>query len=269
MGTKLNDYKLYYGDSLDIMPTLPDKSVDAIICDLPYGVTSCAWDSVIPFDELWPQYKRLIKPNGAIVLFGTQPFTSALVMSNVRGYKHRWVWNKRQGGNFAVTKFMPLSVDEDVIVFTGEGERVNYFPIMKRGQLRHRGMTNSAKNGRGFGGVKAVYYESDQLFPKSILEFPVVVRSQSLHPAQKPVDLVAYLIRTYTRTGDTVLDNCMGSGTTGVAGRLTYRNFIGMERDAEYFAIAQKRIAETQPPVITEDGIFMLPEQLGMLEEAA
>jgi DNA modification methylase len=242
-----SDVRLYCGDCLELLPTLAPQSIDAIICDPPYGTTSCKWDSAIPFDDMWTQLKRVIKPNGAIVLFGVQPFTSMLVASNVKNYKHRWVWNKRLPGNFAVAKYMPLTIDEDILVFTASGERVNYYPLMTKGKYRNKGGGSSEKTGRGFGGLGHIPpYFSDDYFPKSILEFSTVTRSSSQHESQKPVDLMEYLIRTYTQVGETVLDFTAGSGSTGVACINTGRNFVGIEKDAGYFEIAQRRITEAQ-----------------------
>lgn len=238
---------LHLGDCLEILPTLEAQSIDAIITDLPYGTTACAWDTVIPFAPMWEQVNRLIRSNGAIVFFGVQPFTSALVMSYLQGYKHRWIWDKALPGNFAVAKYMPLTIDEDILVFTANGERVNYYPQMTKGKFRNKGGGHSHKSGRGFGGLSPIpaIYNADY-FPKNILRFPTLQRRDSLHESQKPIELLAYLIRTYTNAGDTVLDFCMGSGTTGVAAIKEGRHFVGVELDTGYFAIAEKRIAEAQ-----------------------
>ena len=236
---------LYYGDCLELMRDIPDGSVDMILCDLPYGTTACKWDTVIPFEPLWAQYKRVIKPNGAIVLFGSQPFTSALVMSNPKAYKHCWIWNKRFAGNFVTAKYAPMKIHEDVCVF-GFGT-VKYNPQMI---LRDVPITNGANkcasdsakfsaNSRQ-DGFKKVYTHK---FPESILMYP---RERGLHPTQKPVSLCEYLIKTYTNESETVLDNTMGSGTTGVACVNTNRKFIGIERDEGYFNIAVERIKQAQ-----------------------
>jgi len=234
--------RLMHGDCLDLMATIESGSVNMILCDLPYGTTACKWDTVIPFDPLWAHYKRVIRPGGAIVLFGSQPFTSALVMSNPKSYKHSWIWNKRFAGNFVTAKYAPMRIHEDVCVF-GFGS-VNYNPQMI---LRDVPITNGA-NKRASGstiqfstnqrqeGFKKVYTHK---FPESILLHP---RERGLHPTQKPVALCEYLIRTYTNEGETVLDNTMGSGTTGVACMNTNRRFIGIERDDKYFEIARGRI---------------------------
>lgn len=240
----MSEYKLYQGDCLEVMPTLASGSVDMILTDLPYGTTACSWDSVIPFEPLWENYKRLIKPRGAIVLFGSQPFTSALVMSNLAWFKYCWVWEKSQGGNFAVTRYMPLSVSEDILVFGKES--VNYYPQMdKREKPRMIGGRHSNDCGRGFGGIQNITKLSTESHPRNVLHFPVVVRTESVHESQKPIALLAYLIRTYTNPGETILDNTMGSGSTIVAAIQEGRHGIGIEQDSSYFAIAQDRCANT------------------------
>ena len=232
--------ELIQGDCLEVMPTLPSKSIDMILCDLPYGTTACKWDTVIPFEPLWKEYKSLIKDRGAIVLFGSQPFTSALVMSNLIYYKHQWVWSKHLAGNFAVAKYMPLTVTEDILVFCYG--KLNYCPIMTKQKPRIVGGARSKKTGRGFGGLANIYNKRDEKYPKNLIDFCAEPRRRSMHSSQKPVDLCEYLIKTYTNEGDTVLDNCMGSGTTGVACRNLNRNFIGIEKEPEYFEIAKSRI---------------------------
>ena len=241
-------HTLMQGDCLQLMFDIPDNSVDMILCDLPYGTTACKWDTVIPFEPLWTHYKRVIKPTGAIVLFGSQPFTSALVMSNVKMFKYCWVWNKKQQGNHGLAKYQPLKIHEDILVFGGK----NYFPQMVKGKARKKGgygMGNSIATG-----MKEIEPRlSDEYYPKSILEVSNANKKGKLHPTQKPVALCEYLIRTYTNEGETVLDNCMGSGTTGVACKNLRRNFIGVELDPAYFEIARSRIegynAELSRPV--------------------
>ena len=240
-------YKLIHGDCLEVMPTLADKSIDAIICDLPYGTTSCHWDSVIPFEPLWAQYKRLIKPRGAIVLFGSQPFTSALVMSNIEWFRYCWVWNKKNPANFLLANKQPMRIHEDICVFYKEAE---YRPVMKIGEFRKKGGGKLSQLHRHH---EIVSSWNNLYFPSSILEFGNTDKSNLLHPTQKPVDLLAYLIRTYTSEGETILDNTMGSGSTIVAAIQEGRNAIGIERDADYFAIAQQRCLEAtyQPSLFT------------------
>lgn len=230
---------LINSDCLDAMWLIPDGSVDLILCDLPYGTTACKWDSVIPFEPLWAHYKRLIKPKGAIVLTASQPFTSALVMSNAEWFRHSWVWDKKSAANVMAAKHGPLKVHEDVLVFAPAAGA--YSPQMVKGKGRWKG-GNTREDGIYAGRVPEEKYWSDEYHPKSIIEFSNASHVGKVHPTQKPVALMEYLIRTYTNEGETVLDNCMGSGTTGVACKNTGRNFIGIERDPEYFRIAQERI---------------------------
>lgn len=246
-------YQLFCGDCLTVMPTLPDGCADMILCDLPYGTTACAWDSVIPFEPLWTQYKRLIKPKGAIVLFGSQPFTSALVMSNPSWFKYCWVWDKKGTGNFAVAKYQPLRASEDIAVFSSGA--CNYYPQMRKGILRKKG-------GGGMciiNGMTRSHSINDAYYPTNMIRISNAnFADRGLHPTQKPVDLLAYLIRTYTNPSETVLDNTMGSGSTGVAAIQEGRKFIGIEQDDIYFTIAEDRIrkATYQPQLFTQ-----IPEQ--------
>lgn len=237
------NYELHEGDCLVEMAKIADGSVDMALLDLPFGTTSNEWDSIIPMDKLWIQLKRITRPHGAIVMFGVQPFTSLLVTSHLKGYKHRWVWNKQLAGNFAVTQYMPLTIDEDILVFTRSGESVNYYPIMRKGKLREKG-SKSTNSGRGFGGLKPISNISDDYHPVSILNFPNTDRSHSLHPSQKNIDLLAYLIQTYTKPNETVIDCTFGSCGSGVAAMRTRRRFIGIEQDAGYFAIGSKQIED-------------------------
>ena len=234
--------ELYKGDCLEVMRNIPDKSVDMILCDLPYGVTACKWDNVIPFEKLWEQYNRIIKDNCAIVLFAREPFTSKMIMSNLKNYKHKWVWNKKQSGSFANAKYMPLRIEEDIIVFCNKNQRVKYYPIMRKGKMRKKG--GATKQIETMRTIHPNYsYYSDLYFPTNIIEIPNCAdRKNQLHPTQKPVELCEYLIKTYTQEGEIVLDNCMGSGTTGVACKKLNRNFIGIELDEKYFDIAKERI---------------------------
>lgn len=233
------DFKLYNDDCFNVFPLIPDKSIDAIICDLPYGTTDCKWEIVLDFDKLWQQYKRIIKDSGAIVMTAREPFTSKLVVSNIQWYKHKWVWNKKQSGSFQNAKYMPLQIDEDIIIF-GKG-KINYYPQMRKGRMRKKGGRKDFN--QTMSGLKPNFFtENDDYYPVNIIEF---TKETGLHPTQKPITLMQYLIRTYTNENETVLDNCMGSGTTGVACKLTNRKFIGIEKEPEYFKIAQKRISET------------------------
>ena len=241
------NFDLYHGDCLEAMAGLPDASVDMILCDLPYGTTACKWDTVIPFEPLWAQYRRVAKRNAAIVLTASQPFTSALVMSNPREFRHEWVWQKNCGSNFANLKHAPFKEHESVCVFAAAAPTFN--PIRQPRSEAGRAMVLSRKytsrtGGEYIGGnlsVDTSKRDPDSRHPSSVQMFP---REVGLHPTQKPVALMEYLIRTYTQEGETVLDNCMGSGTTGVACANTGRRFIGIERDDKYFAIASERIAE-------------------------
>ena len=242
---------LMHGDCLELMASIPDGSVDMVLCDLPYGTTACKWDSVIPFEPLWVHYKRIVKRNGAIVLTASQPFTSALVLSNPEWFRVEWVWEKNRGSNFATTKFFPMKEHESVLVF-GKAQST-YNPIYEEraegGKNRAGYKINPSNTGKretmgGFVDAKTRNLDADKRVPRSIQKFNTEV---GLHPTQKPVALMEYLIRTYTNEGETVLDNCMGSGTTGVACVNTGRNFIGIEQDAKYFAIAKARIEAAMP----------------------
>ncbi len=237
--------KLLKGDCLELMKDIPDKSIDAIIADLPYGTTACKWDTIIPFEPLWAQYKRIIKDNGAIVLFGSQPFTSALVMSNPKWFKCEWIWKKHKGTNFNTVKRHPMKVHESICLFSNG--KFTYNPQMTEGNpYKQRGEHNVNKKGGMFENKKVGYakdFDSSKRYPISIQEFSNHnQKANSFHPTQKPVALLEYLIKTYTNEGETVLDNTMGSGTTGVACVNTNRGFIGMELDDKYFEIAKERI---------------------------
>lgn len=249
--------KLIQGDCLEVMKTIPDKSIDMILCDLPYGTTACKWDLVIPFEPLWEQYNRIIKDNGAIVLFGSEPFSSKLRMSNLKNYKYDWVWVKNTSGGFATAKKRPMKYHENISVFFKK--QPTYNPQMqeysestkkrfKDGEKVNRikqleNSTNLVQGGLSFAGEKAIDYSQGK-YPESVQFFKSVPNSNNVrcHPTQKPVELLEYLIKTYTNEGETVLDNCMGSGSTGVACKNTNRDFIGIELDEKYFNIAKSRI---------------------------
>lgn len=246
MKIKTDNYEIYNGDCLEVMDKLIEQGVkvDAIITDPPYGTTACKWDIVIPFDEMWGRLNKLIKDNGAIVLFGSEPFSSKLRCSNLKNYKYDWVWNKKLAGNGILAKKQPLKIHENVIVFNSK----IYIPQMTTGKLRKK-LTNNLKiseiNG-GDGVKRATETFNDQYYPTSIQEFSMAnLRRNRLHPTQKPVDLLEYLIKTYTNENETVLDFTMGSGSTGVACVNTNRKFIGIELDDKYFEIAEKRIKES------------------------
>ena len=230
---------LRQGDCLELMKDIPDGSIDMILTDPPYGTTACKWDSVIPFEPMWERINKLIKPNGAVVLFGSQPFTSALVMSNVKMFKYEWVWNKSLAGNGILAKKQPLKIHENVVVFNSN----IYIPEMRKGKARWKGGIKD-KHGT-FSNAEAPKVWSDEYYPTSIIDISGAgMRSGRVHPTQKPVALLEYLIKTYTNEGETVLDFTMGSGSTGVACKNTGRNFIGIELDETYFEIAKKRIEE-------------------------
>ena len=233
---------LVNADCFDVFPLIADKSVDAIIADLPYGTTACKWDSVLPFDKLWEQYNRIIKPNGAICLFGREPFTSTIVMSNIKNYKHKWVWNKKQSGSFQNAKYMPLQIDEDIVVFSNG--KCNYYPIMKKGKMRKRGGAKETNNAMGNNGLNKKFENySDMYYPINIYEL-ANPRVNKLHPTEKPVDLMKMLVQTYTKENEIVLDNTMGSGTTGLACLKTNRQFIGIEKEKQYYDVAVRRLSE-------------------------
>ena len=240
----INNIELYNADCFDVMPMIADKSVDCIIADLPYGTTQNKWDSVLPFDKLWEQYKRIIKDNGAIVLFGSQPFTSALVMSNIKMFKYDFVWNKGNTSGFLNANKMPLRKHEDVIIFSmSKNGKFTYNPQMTKGILRKKGRTINSKQ-RNYGNYNANISINDTYYPTSILDIGVVNRTNNIHPTQKPIALLEYLIKTYTNENELILDNTMGSGTTGVACQNTNRKFIGIEKETNYFDIAVKRIKD-------------------------
>jgi len=234
--------KVIQGDCLEVMKDIPDGSVDMILADLPYGTTACKWDTIIPFEPLWKQYKRLIKDNGAIVLTASQPFTSALVMSNPGWFKYCLVWNKRKSSSALHAKIQPLRIHEDIVIF-GKN-KTTYNPQMVKGKPRVD-KESEISNGEAFGNnvVKRKYENKEGLYyPKSILDISNADQTNKTHPTQKPVALFEYLIKTYTNEGDLVLDNCAGSGTTGVACKNTNRNYILIEKEPEYIEIIKKRL---------------------------
>ena len=236
--------QLYRGDCLEVMPRL-EEAVDAIICDLPYGTTACAWDTVIPFALLWEAYKRVIKPRGAVVLFGSQPFTTDLINSNRAMFRYEWIWQKERGSNWAMANRQPMKTHENVLVFY-KNQPV-YNPIKtdldkvynRKPAQRGKDVSHLSK-----GSSCTAYHPGGEYrgkFPVSIQSF---ARDKQIHNSQKPVALLEYLIRTYTNPGETVLDNTFGSGTTAVACINTGRRFIGIERDPGYFDVAVNRCKE-------------------------
>ena len=235
------DYELWQGDCLELMNDIPDKSVDCIITDLPYGTTQCKWDTIIPFEPLWKQYNRIIKDNGAIVLFGTEPFSSHLRLSNLKNYKYDWIWDKVKGTGFLNAKRQPMRNHELISVFYKK--QCTYNPQKTYGHKMKKSYRSKDLQTDVYGEMKNDYtYESTERYPRSIQVFSTDTQNSSLHPTQKPVALIEYLIKTYTNDGELVFDSCMGSGTTGVACINTNRRFIGIELDNNYFEIAKERI---------------------------
>lgn len=230
---------LMLGDCLERMKEIPDESVDMVMCDLPYGTTACKWDSVIPFEPLWAQYRRVCKRNAAIVLTASQPFTSALGASSITALRYSWVWQKENATGYLNAKRMPMKLTEDVLVFYAKQPVYNPQGTRQCSKVVRRG-----GNGSCYGVSGNEFLQTAENYPRNIILEPR--DSSKVHPTQKPVALMEYLIRTYTNEGETVLDNTMGSGTTGVACVNTNRNFIGIERDEGYFNIAKKRIEDAQ-----------------------
>ncbi len=237
------------GDCLEVMREIPDKSIDMILCDLPYGTTACKWDTVIPFEPLWEQYRRLIKDNGAIVLTASQPFTSQLVMSNPKMFKYEWIWEKSRPTGLFTAKKIPMKKHENVLVFYKNTPTYN--PIMTKAdedKIDKRKTLNPTFSPY-LGVHKNRVKDSGNRYPTSILPFPSISQ-EGQHPTQKPVALFEYLIRTYTNEGDTVLDNCAGSGTTAIACINTNRNYILIEKEPQYIDIINKRISGAQRPLL-------------------
>lgn len=229
------------GDCLDLMKDIPDGSVDMILADLPYGTTACKWDSVIPFEPLWEQYERVIKDNGAIVLTASQPFTTKLINSNINLFKYELIWDKVKPSSGLHAKQQPLRQHENILIF-GKN-KIEYNPQMKKTELRID-KPRVANNGEAFGGKNVLRQHNNKglKYPRSILKVSNANQRGKIHPTQKPVALLEYLIKTYTNENETVLDNTMGSGSTGVACQNTNRNFIGFELDETYFNIAKERL---------------------------
>ena len=232
------------GDCLERMKEIPHGSVDMILCDLPYGTTQNKWDTVIPFEPLWAEYQRVCR--GAIVLTSAQPFTSVLVCSNLSQFKYTWIWQKSRPTGHMNAKKQPMREHEDVCVFYAR--QPTYNPQFTTGKPNHVNTKPRVKSESGNYGAQYEVVEevTDRKYPKTILPFTVVSPTDVLHPTQKPVALMEYLIRTYTNEGETVLDNCMGSGTTGVACVNTGRDFIGIEKEPQYYEIAKRRILDAE-----------------------
>lgn len=251
----MSEINLYHGDCLEIMPQLPDQSIDCIICDPPFATTACKWDTLIPFNKLWEQYNRLLKPQGSVLLFGSEPFSTHMRMSNIKAFKYDWIWKKNRPTGFQHARNMPLKDYEIISVFSNAsmghenllGERrMTYNPQgirkvdweWKRSSSKFGNIAGHRKSHKNFG------VQEYTGFPSMILEFNK--EETNYHPTQKPVALLSYLIKTYTNPNAVVLDNCMGSGSTGVAALETGRSFIGIEKDDHYFNVAKNRIEQKQ-----------------------
>lgn len=244
----MSDINLIHGDCLIEMQHIPDKSIDMVLCDLPYGTTACKWDVIIPFNKLWEQYRRIVKNNGAIVLFGSQPFTSLLISSNLKGFKFAWVWDKKFAANFALKKYQPQKIHEDIVVFTTSGK-----PPIFNAQLTMRSVKIKHGANKSKGVLRDLKFRPeydtkiyDTKQPESIIHVSSRSEKRGFHPTQKPLALLEYLIKTYSNEGDTILDNTMGSGSTMVACERTNRNGIGIELEKEYFEVARRRVDEAK-----------------------
>jgi site-specific DNA-methyltransferase (adenine-specific) len=243
--------QLYQGDCLEVMKQIPDKSVDMILCDLPYGSSACSWDIVIPFDKLWEQYNRIIKDDGVICLFGNEPFASKLRTSNLKYYRYDWIWDKGTHSNPLLAKKQPLRVYENICVFYKKFGKYN--PQMEQGKPYKKDYGYEKHSTETLGNTVLVDKDNHtgMRYPKNIIKIGQNKNNREFsHPTAKPVLLCEYLIKTYTNENDIVLDNCMGSGTTGVACKRLNRNFIGIELDPKYFKIAEERI-ENEPTQLT------------------
>lgn len=231
---------LRQGDCLELMKDIPDKSIDMILCDLPYGTTRNKWDSIVDLNELWVGYERIIKDNGVIVLFSQMPFTAELVHSNLKLFRYEWIWQKDNGTGFLNAKKMPLKIHENILVFYKK--LPTYNPQMRTGFKPYK--CKQGRHSTNYGAYEQghITESNGERYPTDIIEFK---KDSGLHPTQKPVALLEYLIKTYTNEGDTVLDNCMGSGSTGVACKELNRDFIGIELSEEYYNIAKERINNT------------------------
>ena len=235
---------LYCGDCLDILPTLADNSVDMVLVDLPYGTTACKWDSIIPLDKLWEQYNRICKEDGAMVFTAAQPFTTVLAASNLNNFRYEWIWEKPQGTNPMNAKVMPLKSHENILVFYRK--KPVYNPQMWYSTPYSGFSSDTSKIGEVYGKAQSKHRDNPDgsRYPKTVLKFK---QEKGFHPTQKPVDLMEYLIKTYTNSGNVVLDNTMGSGSTGVAAIRCGRKFIGIEMDSNYYEIAKERIESAVP----------------------
>lgn len=238
---------LMQGDCLERMKEISDGSVDAVICDPPYGTTTCKWDSVIPLELMWEQLKRIVKPNGAVVIFSSQPFTTALIYSKMDCFKYTMVWKKSKCGSPLTAKYKPLTKHEDVNVFSLHKKTLNYYPQMENGAPYSRKFTPNKTNNMGFGISGVQTDNKGTRHPTTVLDYPQKWRRQDqIHPTQKPVELMGFLVKSFTQEGEVVLDFTSGSGTTGVSCVNTNRKFIGIEMDENYFNVAKNRILGVQ-----------------------
>lgn len=239
MERKSTKVQLYFGDCLDLMEEIPDASVDMVLCDLPYGTTNCKWDTLLPFSRLWQQYARICK--GAIVLFAQTPFDKVLGVSNIQNLRYEWIWEKSHATGYLNAKKMPMKAHENILVFYEN--LPTYNPIKTFGHIKKSAVKRKDNSPiYGMQDFMPLTYNSTERYPRSVLKFASDKQKSNLHPTQKPVALCEYLIKTYTNEGDNVLDNCMGSGTTGIACVKTKRNFIGIELDENYYKVAKNRI---------------------------
>lgn len=254
------DAQLFGGDCLEVMPKLLSGSIDMVLVDPPYGTTDCKWDSIIPLEPMWRQLNRITRANGAIVMTASQPFTTTLISSNMKRFKCHWIYHKACASNFGTARYMPMKEHEDIVVFSNGDGKLPYNPIMQE----RRGSGKSRIKYKVIANTKTACYENGNLankvklktqdlrYPSSVQQFNNRAKGdRGLHPSQKPVALMEYLIRTYTDNGDTVLDFAMGSGTTGVACKRLGRRFVGIELNEDYFEIARKRIEEVLPVNLT------------------
>lgn len=250
--TRVSGSTFVNADCFDVFPFIEDKSIDAIICDLPYGTTACKWDSILPLDKLWKEYKRVIKPDAAIILFASQPFTTTLISSNIKDYRYNWVWNKLFGSNFGNVNIMPLKFHEDICIFYQKKPTYNKQIVKREKPIDARKWKNDKKysnvNLQGIKNQQGTSKLYDYKNPTSILEFSSVAgecnNTNRKHPTQKPIELLEYLVKTYTNENDMVLDNTMGSGTTNLACIKLNRKSIGIEKEKQYYDVAVLRASE-------------------------
>lgn len=256
--------QLLYGDCLELMKNIPDKSINMILCDLPYGTSACKWDTVISLDKLWEEYERIITDNGIICLFGQEPFSSKVRVSNLELYRYDWIWQKQKPSNFQLMNYQPGRIQENIMIFskakacyTKDGPKIAYYPLKEKREKPRKANAKIYSDKvtllHSYSKVNKDNFKTyTEKMPVTILKFSTVMRK--VHPTQKPVELLEYLIKTYTTEGETVLDNCMGSGSTGAACINTGRDFIGMELDKNYYDIAIERIKEAKIKKEAENG---------------